>query len=125
MATLSGQIAVTPAERTAISDAILRLDPLQKHGQHEPEGDLRRLWRRVDSALASLDVQGPSEAYPLTASLETAAKRSAEFPGYLGATPSNQLSEARSAGAAVAKHPTIANLLPIIEVNNMNSPEEE
>ncbi len=72
---MEARVPTGSAERRSTADAIARLDPLQKHGSEIPTGDLRALWRRVDTALAALGAEGPTSAYKLSATTMAMAQK--------------------------------------------------
>ncbi|RYG48086.1 tetratricopeptide repeat protein [bacterium] len=120
LASLSTMVTISPERQNAISAAILRLDPLQKHG-HDRNGsmggDLKELWRLTEKALAAQGTQGTSTIAPLPASAARLEKlRSTREAMMGGRSWSNEdySGAVASGGAAVARNGVMSILVQLI-----------
>lgn len=107
---------VAAAERRTISEAILRLDPLQKHGATQPIGNLGERWRQVDRALRALGSPKSSEGYRLAATvnaMKAVPGGGEDFPDPMMSYSWN--SRPTSPGAAVANDALVQAIINLIE----------
>lgn len=113
---LSEYITIPAETRRAASSAILRLDPLQKHGTAgvESSSDLAEVWRATERAQSAGDVQADEEIYPLAASAEAISKMEKERMGMGVSYSWGEATPFDLPGAAVAKNALVQSVVQLI-----------
>ncbi|RYG34527.1 tetratricopeptide repeat protein, partial [bacterium] len=126
LAMLGNEITIPLERQNAIAEAILRLDPLQKHGSSygygggessSVGGDLKELWRITENALAAQGVQGTESIGPLPASAARMDKTRAAGEAMMGyRSGRGGREQVTSGGDAVANNAVISSLVQIIDM---------
>ncbi|RYG40608.1 tetratricopeptide repeat protein, partial [bacterium] len=117
---LSEYLTIVPERQRAIASAILRLDPLQKHGSDDGvlEGAaLAEVWKATEAAITAQMPTGPRAIYPLAASAEALEKQKASASEAFsrGAYIREVTGPIASGGAALSRVPVVRHLIRLYD----------